>query len=809
MRVPIDWLSEYVEVDLTPVELSERLAMTGTEVARVLHHGPLSADNFVVGKVLSAEQHPDADRLRVCSVDSGDDKPRTIVCGAPNVRAGQTVAVALPGAVMPDGTKLGEAKLRGIKSSGMILAEDELGIGGEHDGIMVLEDDLAAGTALGEVFAVSSEVLEPEVTPNRGDCGGLYGIAREVHAATGAALSAPPWTDDPGAGTLGHAPVGIAVSVESAALCPRFTARVFANVTVGPSPIWLKARLAAAGQRSISNVVDITNYVMLVSGHPLHAFDLDQIAGGELTVRAARDGEKLTTLDGEERILDADICLIVDADGPTSLAGVMGGSRSEVSDQTTRVLLEVAVWDGANINRTSTRLGLRSEASSRFEKGLSPEGALEAQAMATALMLELTGATLADGTLDVGGNGPPADVIRLRDARIASLLGTPIERERSQQILESLGFSVSDAEDGLDITVPHWRRDDVTREADLIEEVARINGLDSLPATLPLNRTGRAGGLSREQRLVRRAEDVLVGRGLCEIVGWSFTDPQICDRLLLPDDHPLRALVVIENPMSSAQSVMRPTLLPSLLDAAAYNLARGAEGCALFESGSVYRAGPSDDGMAANEHHGLGAIITGPAREPSWADPQPPAARIETAHALVSSVLGALGIEWQVEDGELPFLHPGRTAMIATADGSLGWFGEVHPAVASSWEITQPIAALAIDIGRAAALAPSHAIFSDLTSFPPLREDLAVIVPSGVAAASVVACIIAAGSPLVSRAEVFDVYGGEQVGEGRVSLALHVDFAAADRTLSDEDVAPLREKIVAALKAEVGGELRG
>jgi phenylalanyl-tRNA synthetase beta chain len=809
MRVPIDWLSEYVEVDLTAVELSERLAMTGTEVARVLHHGPVSADNFVVGKVLSAEQHPDADRLRVCSVDTGDDEPRTIVCGAPNVAAGQTVSVALPGAVMPDGTKLGEAKLRGIKSSGMILAEDELGIGSEHDGIMVLTDELTAGTPLSEVFAVASEVLEPEVTPNRSDCGGLYGIAREVHAATGGALSAPPWADDPGAATIGQMPAGIAVTVEDAALCKRFTARVFENVTVGPSPIWMKARLAAAGQRSISNVVDITNYVMLVSGHPLHAFDLDQIAGGSLTVRSARDGETLTTLDGEERVLDAGICLIADADGPTSLAGVMGGSRSEVSDQTTRVLLEVAVWDGANINRTSTRLGLRSEASSRFEKGLPPEGALEAQAMATALMLELTGATLVDGTLDVGGDGADANVIRLRDARIVSLLGTPIERDRSQQILEALGFNVTDADDGLDVTVPHWRRDDVTREADLIEEVARINGLESLPSTLPLSRTGRAGGLSREQRLIRRAEDVLVGRGLSEIVGWSFTDEEVCDRLLLDDDHPLRALVVIENPMSSAQSVMRPSILPSLLDAAAYNLARGTEGCALFESGSVYRAGPGEGGMAANEHHGLGAIVTGPAREPSWADHQPPVARIETAHALVSAVLGALGIDWQVEQGELPFLHPGRTAMIRSEAGLLGWFGEVHPGVASSWEIAQPVAALAIDIGRAAAEAPPQAMFSDLTSFPPLREDLAVIVPAGVAAANVVACIIAAGSPLVSRAEVFDVYAGEQVGVGRVSLALHVDFAAADRTLSDEDVAPLREKIVAALKSELDGELRG
>ncbi len=809
MRVPIEWLSEYIKVDLTAVELSERLAMSGTEVARVIHHGPLSADNFVVGKVLSADPHPDADRLRVCSVDVGDAAPRTIVCGAPNVAAGQTVAVALPGAVMADGTELGEAKLRGVKSSGMILAEDEVEMGSDHEGIMVLSDGLAAGTPLSDVFALSGDVLEPEITPNRGDCSGFYGIAREVHAATGAPLSPAPWAEDPGAATVSTAPAGISVTVEDAALCPRFTARIFEDVTVAPSPIWLKARLAAAGQRSISNVVDITNYVMLVSGHPLHAFDLDQIAGGELTVRAARSGETLTTLDGEERVLDSDICLIADADGPTSLGGVMGGSRSEVSEQTKRVLLEAAVWDGANINRTSTRLGLRSEASSRFEKGLSPEGALEAQAMATALMLELTGATLTDGTLDVGGAGSPANVVALRDERISSLLGAPIERERSQQILEALGFTVAASDAGLDVTVPHWRRNDVTREADLIEEVARINGLQSLPATLPLNRSGRAGGLSREQQLIRRAEDVLVGRGLCEIVGWSFTDPQICERLLLPGDHPLRSLVVIENPMSSAQSVMRPSLLPSLLDAAAHNLARGADGCALFESGTVYRDGPDVGALLADEHHGLGATIIGPVRQPTWADTQPQAARIGTAHALVSAVLGQLQIEWQVEDGELPFLHPGRTAMIRSAEGLLGWFGEVHPVVAANWEIEQPIAAFAIDIGRACAEAPQQATFRDPTSFPPLREDLAVIVPSGVSAASVVALITQAGAPLVSRAEVFDVYSGKQIGEGRVSLALHVDYVAADRTLSDEDVAPLRAKIIAALKTELGGELRG
>ncbi len=809
MRVPLKWLAEYCDAELTADELAERLAMTGTEVERIAQQGPLSAEGFVVGQVLSAEQHPDADRLRVCSVDCGEAQPRTIVCGAPNVAAGQSVAVALPGAVMADGSKVGEAKLRGVISSGMILAEDELGIGSEHDGIIVLDGSAAPGTALSELFSFSDAVLELEITPNRPDCLGVYGVARELHAATGAPLAAPPWSDDPGAATIYVKPAGISVKIEDAALCPRFTARLYEGVTVGPSPLWLKARLAAGGQRSISNVVDITNYVMLATGHPLHAFDLDRIAGGELTIRAAVDGEQLTTLDGEQRNLDSDICLIADADGPSSLAGVIGGVGSEVSAQTTRVMIEVAVWDAANINRTSTRLALRSEASSRFEKGLSGDAALEAQAMASRLMIELTGATLVDGTLDLGDGPAAAQPIRLRDARVESLLGSPIERGRSREILEALGFSAADANDGLDLTVPDWRRRDVTREADLIEEVARINGVDSLPATLPLNRTGRAGGLSREQRLIRRAEDVLVGRGLSEIVGWSFTDPNVCDRLLLDADHSLREVVVIENPMSSAQSVMRPSILPSLLDGVAYNLARGAESCALFESGSVYRAGASEQGMAANEHHALGAALSGPSRPEGWADPQPPAARIGTAHALVTSILGALGVDWQVEDGTLPFLHPGRTAMIRSEHGLLGWFGELHPVVAANWQIDRPTAVLAIDIGRAAAEAPPTASFTALSSYPPLREDIAVIVPAGVSAASVVACVRQAGAPLVSRAEVFDVYSGQQIGEDRVSLALHIDYSDPDRTLSDDDVAPVRAQVVAALTAELGGELRG
>ena len=353
MRAPLEWLAEYCDPGLQARDLAERLAMTGTEVDRISHHGVANLEAFVVGRVLATSPHPDADRLTVCTVEIAGGEQTQIVCGAPNVAAGQTVAIARPGAIMPDGTKLKKAKLRGVSSDGMILAEDELAISSAHDETIVLsEDGLVAGQPLAGVLPIATEVLELEITPNRPDCLGVYGVAREVHAATGAALAAAPWEDDPALrayeSTAGG--VGVEIVVEATDLCPRFTARAFEDVKIGPSPVWLKARLMAAGQRPINNVVDITNYVMLLTGQPLHAFDLDRIAGGRLVVRRAADGEQVVTLDGQTRVLDAEVCLIADADGPTSIAGVMGGTRSEVQPDTTRVLMEVASWDGPNIH---------------------------------------------------------------------------------------------------------------------------------------------------------------------------------------------------------------------------------------------------------------------------------------------------------------------------------------------------------------------------------------------------------------------------------------------------------------------------
>ena len=802
MKLPIFWLHDYCTPDLGTTELAERLALTGTEVERVSTHGVAALENFVVGRVLTAERHPNADRLTVCTVEVGEGEPATIVCGAPNVAEGQTVAVARPGAVMPDGTKLGRAKLRGVDSDGMILAEDELAIGPDHAGIIVLESDgLQPGAPLSAVLPIATDVLELEITPNRPDCLGVYGVAREVHAATGAPLAPPPWSEDPGS----PGPVdGAEVAVETE-LCPRFTARVFDDVKIGPSPLWLKARLSAAGQRPINNVVDITNYVMLLTGQPLHAFDLDRVAGRRLVVRQARDGEEVQTLDGQTRTLDAQMVVIDDAEGPTSIAGVMGGARSEVEPATTSVLMEVANWVGPNIKRTSDRLGLRSEASARFEKQLQPEQAMDAQAVATRLMIDLCGATLRPGTIDVGPPPPPLPTLRLREQRVARLLGRAIPRARQREILEAIQFGVSDADGGLDITVPYWRRGDVYREIDVIEEVARLDGLDSLPATLPARREA-FGRLTPHQRRRRRAQDALADRGFYEITGWSFTDPGVADRLRLAAGDPGRHPVVLENPLSSDLSHLRTLLLPSLLDNARRNVSRGQDELRLFEVGAVYFATGERLPM---EREKLAALMLGPARPAGWRSRDERPADIFAAKAVLGAVLDTLRVPWSVQAAsDIPFLHPGRTAIVHAAGVEVGWVGELHPLVAEQWDL-EGGAAFEVDFGAVADRALDGEAFADVTTFPEVREDLAVLVPEDVPADGVLAVVRRAGAPLLSRAEIFDVYRGAQVGEGRTSLALRLAYRAADRTLTDEEAAAARESIVAALRDELGAELRG
>jgi phenylalanyl-tRNA synthetase beta chain len=810
MRVPYTWLCEYCDPGVDPAELADRLVMTGTEVERLDSVGPPSGEGFVVGKVVKCEKHPKADRLSACMVDTGDGE-RPIVCGAPNVAAGQTVAVALPGARMPNGEKLRKAKLRGIPSEGMILAADELEIGDDHEGIMELDSGLAAGTPLTEVLPLGEPVLEIEVTPNRSDCLGVHGVAREVHAITGAPLAADPWAEDAPAEGEGEAEDYASVRVEVPDLCPRFTARVFTDVRIGPSPLWLQARLAAAGQRPINNVVDITNYVMLLTAQPLHAFDLDQVPGGELIVRTASEGEKMTTLDDVERSFDAETVLVCDREGPSGVAGIMGGQRSEVSATTTRVLLEVANWNGTNILRTSRLLGLRSEASARFEKQLHPALCVRAQAIASRLLVELCGAKLVPGTIDVAADVPEPRRLTLRASRVRGLLGMEISQADQKAYLERLGFEAEADGEDLAALVPPERHYDVTREVDLIEEVARVHGIDEhLPTTLPA--TGSAvGGLSREQRLRRRAEDVLRDLGFDQVVGWSFTDPGEGGRLRIGTEDPRATPVMLANPLSEEQSAMRTALLGSLLDIAAQNVARGASDLALFESARVYlqEGTPEfagDQPAPFAEPHRFAGIAVGALSQRSWRGGGE-AADFFALKGVLEALGRQLGAELGFAPAEEPFLHPGRSAALSVDGDPAGWLGEVHPLVCRTWGLD---AAVAFELGAAPLIAAAtlgEEGYEDVTTFPAVYQDLAVVVPAATAAGEVRAAVLAGGGELLAAAEVFDLYAGEQVGADRKSLALNLEFRAPDRTLTDEEVADRREAIKAKLD-EIGGSLR-
>jgi phenylalanyl-tRNA synthetase beta chain len=672
---------------------------------------------------------------------------------------------------------------------------------------MVLDEGLQVGAPLSEHLPIADEVLELEITPNRPDAMGVYGVARDLHAVTEAPLAEDPTARDADPSGDDSAEDHASVEIADPEICLRFTARVFCDVKIGPSPLWLKQRLMAAGQRPISNVVDITNYVMLTTGQPLHAFDLDEVRGRRIVVRRASEGETMTTLDDIERTFTDEMALVCDAEGPSGIAGIMGGLISEVSDKTTRVLMEAATWVGPNIMRTSKALGLRTEASARFEKQLHPEQAMAAQRLAARLMVELCGARLVPGTLDAYPSPVEPREVTLRPERMEKLLGERIDESTTEGILGRLGF---DQEPG-GWRVPPWRDSDVQREADLIEEVARIHGLDKLPTTLPA-RGEAVGRLTGSQPLRRRLEDLLRDRGLLETISYSFTSPAALARLRVTDVEPLP----IENPLSEDLSVMRPLLLPGLLDAARHNAAHGRAGVALFESAHVYLPkgaleppeGSPGGATPADEHHRLAALLT-EAAPAGWRTPAGPA-DFYAAKALLEALLESAGIEgWRVEPGTRAFLHPGRAASVVTAEGvELGWIGELHPLVLREWELQGPVAGFELEVDLLHELTHGRvATYRDVTSFPAVLQDIAVIVPEDVPAARLEEVVREGAGELLGGLRVFDLYHGEQVGEGNKSLALRLEFRAPDRTLTDEEVADRRVAIERALES-IGGRLR-
>jgi phenylalanyl-tRNA synthetase beta chain len=765
VKAPLSWLREYVTTPATDEEIARRLTVSSLEVERLLDVGVqddgANLGFFVVGRVVSAERHPNADRLQLCQVDVGLPDPQQIVCGAWNFGAGATVAVGLPGAQLPGFPgALEERPLRGQVSRGMILAEDEIGLGSDHDGIMLLPVGLEPGTPLGDVLPLADRVLDVLPTMNRPDLLSMVGIAREIAVLCGGELRPPSPEDPPSTGA-----VQVDVRVEDFTGCPRYIGRVFRDVAVGPSPQWLRSRLHLAGMRSISNVVDVTNYVMHVWGSPLHAFDRAKLAGGRILVRRARAGETLRTLDDTQRELLPTDLVITDGDRPVALAAIMGGLESEVGAETSDVLLEAANFEPIGVLRTSERLALRSEGSNKWEKGVDPYAAEPAAVLASRLLVDLAGAELA-GHADVHEGLPPRPQVSLRPERARRLIGLDVPDDEQRAILGGFGFEF----DGWEATVPTWRARDVTREIDLVEEVARAV-LDRVPYTMPLRRYV-AGHLTPEQRFRRTLEDVLVGAGFSEAYTWSLTPSDT-------DPHALR----LSEPMSGEHAVLRTTLLVGLVEAARVNVDAGnLPTVRLFELARVYL--PTEDGQLPEERWRLAGIASG---------------GFAAARAAVEAMHAAFHVPLEVRRARRDELHPGKAA-----ETDAGWLGELHPTILEgSWGVFE------FDVEALMAPVPERILYEDVITYPANRQDLAVVVDEDVEAGALVAAAHEAAGETLREARVFDVYHGDQVGPGRKSVALRLSFQAPDRTLTDADAADARTRIVALLAERHAAEPRG
>ena len=799
MKVPLSWLKQYVDVDLPAQELAHRLTMAGIEVGEVEVIG--GWNEVYVGRVTDVRPHPNADRLRLCVVSTGSEELE-VVCGAPNVAAEQNICFAKVGAnIYNTHTERREtleaAKIRGVESQGMICSAVELGLGDDHSGIIVLPDDAPVGAPLDDYLG--DIVFDLELTPNRLDCLSVLGVAHEVAALTGKTVREPEVSYQESGAPIEEQ---IKISVADPDLCRRYTASLLMGVKIGPSPQWLQDRLTRAGLRPINNVVDVTNFVMLEYNQPLHAFDYDLIKDATVIVRRARPGEPLTTLDGVERKLTTEHLVIADANDAIGLGGVIGGANSEISDKTVNVLLESATFNGANNRETAQSLGLRTEATLRFEKGLRPELAPIALRRATGLIQEVAGGTVAPGIIDVlSDEGADAPVVPLTSAKIKRMLGMDVDLKRAQEVLDGLGFTWETNGDGaLKVTVPYWRND-VNIEEDLVEEVVRTIGYDSVPTTMlsspiPFQQPAPIMGLRD------RVKDLLVAVGIQEVINYPLVTRQQLEQVehFDPAAPPLR----VANPMSSDREYLRTTLRASLLGTLAANQGHGAGPFRLFEAGRVFwpRTGDLPD-----ERETVAVALAGLRHEPSWLE-DGSLLDFYDAKGVVEMVLGRLGVAATYEPVDNPAFHPGRCAAIKSGDSLLGLVGEVHPVVMKRLGLESPqVAAFELYLDSILdALPDSERQFEPLPRYPSATRDLALVMPSDVAAERVTRLILRHRG--VDRAVLFDIYAGENISEGSKSLAFHVYFQARDRTLTNEEVNKSLDGLLRTLERELNVTLR-
>lgn len=801
MIVTSNWLKEFVDFDLSPKELADLLTMQGLEVEGMEIKGE-GMDEVVVAVVQEKAQHPNADKLSLCKVNNGTEL-LNVVCGAQNFKVGDKVALAQIGAVLPGNFRIKRSKIRGEESCGMLCSEKELELADESEGIMILPPTFKVGTPLFSALGFKDTVYEIGLTPNRADCLSVIGIAREVAAKLGKKVRYPGHTVK----EKGPSITAIAsVVIDDPYLCPRYTARYVSGCTIAPSPSWLVNRLNAVGMRSVNNVVDVTNYVLMEYGHPLHAFDFKHLNGGRIVVRRAADGERFATLDGQDRLLKSSDLVIRDGEKAVALAGIMGGGNSEISDATTDILLESAYFNPTTIRLTSKRLGLHTESSHRFERGTDIHILTKAIDRAASLIAELAGGSVAHGILDVYPLKSEPKKIRARVDRINSILGINLTGEDIRLIFHNLEFAVDIVEPGIfDVYIPSFRVD-IEREIDLIEEIARLNGYDKIPATMPKARVFYDRP-AWHQRVEKRVRDLLVSQGMNEIINFSFIGPDACDKLLLDkDDLRCKALKLL-NPLLEEQSVMRTTLLPGLLETAARNASFRILNQRIFEMRRVYLPRPERE--LPDEPLHIGGLLTGMRYPDGWNQEKFPVDFYD-AKGVVENILSDLniqGVSFEARDLD-NFFHPGKACNMFVEGDVIGSVGEIHPTVQENYGLEKTLFYFVLNLEKLVTRSKDIAAVSSPPRFPDTFRDIAMLLADETPAAIILTSVNMLNIPEIEGVEVFDQYKGEHVPSGQKSIAIRIRYRSSDRTLTDDEVTGIHQKVIDNLSKKINISIR-
>lgn len=793
MKVPVKWLKDYVNIDISPKELADRLTLSGSKVEEVITSGD-EIQNVVTGKILKIDRHPDAEKLVVCQLDINTGEDLQIVTGADNMKEGDIVPVALHGSSLPNGLKIKKGKLRGIVSNGMMCSEEELGIAGEEQvhGLMILPNDTPIGKDIKEVLGLDNSVIDFEITSNRPDCFSVVGIARETAATLGVSYKLPNTSYN--SENKDNIADSLKVEIKDTKLCRRYMARGVKNIKIEPSPAWMQERLMQAGVRPINNIVDITNFVMIELGQPMHAFDRREISTSTIVVERAKSGEKFTTLDGVERTLNGEVLNIKNGDTTIGLAGIMGGLDSEVKEDTKEIVFESANFDGTNIRVSSKALGLRTEASSKFEKDLDSNLVQLAMDRACSLICELGAGEVMEGTIDIYPEPVQAKSLEVSANWMNRFLGTDIPAEKMKEYLDRLELLTIINDDILEINVPTFRSD-VNIKEDVAEEVARIFGYNNIPTTV-MTSPSLNGGKNKKQKLEDKIIETLIGCGLNQAISYSFVSPKVFDKILLPETSNLRKAVEIKNPLGEDFSIMRTTSIPSMMESLARNYSRSNPEAALFEIGKVYI--PNDNSAKLPEEKNI--LTIGMYGKVDYYN-------LKGIIENILDTLGVFGAGFQRET-ENPTFHPGKTAIVGTRKDYIGILGELHPDVNDNYGIDESCYLAVIDLDVLIRLSNMDKKYKPLPKYPAVTRDMAILVDDSILVQQVEDIIRKQGSNMLEGIALFDVYKGSQVPEGKKSVAYSLTYRLENKTLTDAEVNKVHDKILRSLEHQLGAQLR-